>query len=273
MTWLGLLGLVLFVGRARAALTPSAEIQTDAPVYGVSLRESTLPAVAFNGGRGVAVWRGVLANQWGEYALRYSGTDLTPLDSSPVLLGPKDGYGTPADVACDANQCLVVWDSAETIYGRRIALADGSLPDAEPIVISTASGTRSRARVVAIAGAYFVVWNDGRSSGSYIMGSSVSAAGVVGNPSGTLIAQGLRSRTDVALAENGSGLLAVWTDFRDSAYLVVWIHSAVGDLIGARVTAGGQLPDTFGITIADGATNQVNPCLIWTGSQYALTWY
>src|SRR5688572_3702365 len=88
-------------GQAQAALVPSAEIQSDDPVYGPAW--SRLPAVAFGGARGLVVWRDV--QNWNVYGARI-GRDLVPLDHSGMLLGPGGSLIVPIDVACTAAQCL-----------------------------------------------------------------------------------------------------------------------------------------------------------------------
>jgi MYXO-CTERM domain-containing protein len=260
---LGFLGIALSVGQAQAAVTASGELQTDAPSYGSPLNSQASPAVAFNGGRAVAVWWApVTSSTFAEYARRFGGDDLTPLDASPVLLGmQQDGVGE-ADIACTTDRCLAVWPSNGQILGRRIDLSDGSLLDAAPIIISSAAGTRDRPRVAVVADTFYVVWNDGRSSGSYIMGSSVSAEGVVGNPSGTLIAQGLNFRSEVAIADNGSGLLAVWTDYRDV--------STSGRIYGARLSSAGAVMDVNGFPITPSGQTHSTPKLAWDGTAYRI---
>lgn len=256
------LGLVMAVSPAHAALTASAELQSDSPVAVVSPQQPIYPSFASAGTRGVVVSEGQYGFQFGLYAQRFDLTTLAPLDTSPVLLGSSTTDPGSIHVACDANQCLAVWGADAVIYGRRFSVADGALPDAAPIIISSATGTRTGARAVAVAGGYYVAWNDRRSSGTFIIGTAVSSAGVVATPTGTVIAQGLNQRSGLALAANDTDLLAVWQDSRDS--------TSAPRIYAARLSPAGVPLDAngFAVTAAGQATN--GPHVAWDGATFRI---
>jgi large repetitive protein len=134
-----------------------------------------------------------------------------------------NGQNRPA-VAFDGTNNLVVWAdtrSGSDIYGARLTPSGASL-DGTGFVISAAPGAQFTPAVTFDGTDFFVVWADGRAgSGSRIYGARVTTGGVVRDRQGVRLSSAFGTpeqeasvtRTEPAVAFDGSNHLVVWTAF------------------------------------------------------------
>jgi len=188
-----------------AAAGDAAERTVDDPVSGPALGRQRLPQVAFDGTNFLVVWVDERAQVDVEpiaasaliYAARVSPTSGV-LDPSGILVGgllrgtlTMQSTARPA-VSFDGTNYLIVWkqvdlDASYAILGRRVA-PSGTLIDAAPFVIAPKTSTILTFPRSAFDGTnHLVIWNDQSSAGS-VRAARVSAAGLVLDPNGIVLA-------------------------------------------------------------------------------------
>jgi hypothetical protein len=74
-------------------------------------------------------------------------------------------------------------------------------------------------------------------------------------------------RDAAAIATNGDGYLAVWSDSR-RGQTVSWLGIGEAHIYAARLASDGTLLDPAGISIGDGGSPEV----VWTGRSYVVAW-
>ena len=92
--------------------------------------------------------------------------------------------------------------------------------DPAGITVCTNTANQLNATVAAIAGGFFVAWQDQRNnaaSGIDIFGARVTSAGVVQDPFGIGISTATANQTIPSAAANSSGILVAWQDARNNA--------------------------------------------------------
>jgi hypothetical protein len=152
------------------------------------------PAVASDGGNYLVVWTQVAADTRVLGArVSHAGKVVDPT-GLPISTGPTFQSG-PA-VAFDGRTFLVVWNDFRSgsnlndIFGARLSRS-GTVLDPTGIPISTAAGDQRRPAVAFDGSTFLVVWEDRRpqvGQGAGIVGTRVSAGGIVQQPTGFPIA-------------------------------------------------------------------------------------
>jgi hypothetical protein len=111
----------------------------------------------------------------------------------------------------------------------------------------------------------FVAWGDQRGGGNWdVYAARVTRGGVVLDAAGIAISQAADDQCGPDVGFDGSNLLVVWDDKRNDTYS--------RDIYGARVTPGGTVLDTSGITIATGDRSQRSPALAFDGQNFLVAW-
>lgn len=194
------------------------------------------PAVASDGTDYFVVWEGDRGGRWQVLGARVSaGGVVRDSGGFPVLTTQWDRFHP--SVAFDGTNFLVVWqdvgaNSVSDILGVRVS-RDGVVLDSSPIRVSAAVGEQAQP-VVAFGGEkHLVVWEDHRSTGSWLFGARVTPDGAVLDPQGIAIGW------------------ASWRPFQavtfdGSSYVVAWLDTRGGErgIYSARVNQDGQVLDS-----------------------------
>lgn len=248
----------------------------DSPSLGISTATAyeSDPVLAWNGANFFVVW-----------AVGYSSTAISSAqvtETGAVLSGPVLAGGLAPEVACDGTTCLVVsmiqtgstlWD----IGGQRVSNA-GVVLDSTAFTICDAPEYQQAPTVTWQGTNFLVAWMDSRTNGLTqtapdIMGSRVSAAGTVLDPTSLQISTGARNEFEPAVATDGTNYLVVWREVQRPAMSG---SPAGAPIRGARVSGAGLVLDSAGFSISplglqyQGA--QLPPAVAWGGSNYLVVW-
>jgi hypothetical protein len=240
----------------------------------MAANDQKLPAVAFDGTNYLVVWTDYRngSNSADIYGTRVSISG-TVLDPDGIAICTAASYQGDPSVAFGGTNYLVVWTdrrnfwvSYDDVYGARVSV-DGTVLDAQGIVISTQAYNQSEPAVAFDGTNYFVVWYDLR-SGSYddIYGARVSTNGSVLDLSGIAISTAAYYQMYPAIAFDGTNYLVVWADWRSS-------YAGYPDIYGARVSKSGVVLDPSGRAISTAEDDQRQPALAFDGTNYLAVWY
>ncbi|WP_437978650.1 hypothetical protein WMF11_20405 [Sorangium sp. So ce295] len=176
----------------------------------------------------------------------------------------------PAIAYRDGNYFVVWQDYREgtrtDLYGARVSEA-GTVLDPAGILINSAPYDQREPRLAASESGYFVVWLDGRRSGSNytrrdVVGARVTPDGQVLDPDGIAISVGGSDKTP-AVSSDGSG------------YLVAWQDTAGGDndkLEASRIGADGAVLDDPPLLVAQ-RTGASHVTMAYGEGQYFIVWH
>jgi hypothetical protein len=226
------------------------------------------PSAAFDGANYLVAWTDSRNMAGAIFAARVSpgGANLDPTGIPICTLGFHRDYSA---VAFDGINYLVTWadgrrnDSAD-IYAARVNPAGDVLdPQGFPVAVG---GDAHVLPTVAFNGVdYLVTWADVNDYGLgiAIRGARVSPAGRVLDSEGITICDGPYGVFIPSVASNGGNWLTAWEDLRSGAYLGVF---------AARISPAGQVLDSTGFAIANGANDQGYPALASDGTDYLVAW-
>lgn len=222
------------------------------------------PDAAFDGTNYLVVWSDHRTDTSDIYASRVTpgGVVLDP-EGVPVAIGP--GFQGYPSVACDGAVYLVVWSDGSgpgSICASRVAL-DGQVLDSA--ITLPACPAIQAAPAVAFDGVnYLVVWTDVRDdiSGD-IYAARVAPSGEVLDTLGFPVGAAPNFQAGAAMAWDGSVMLVVWHDLRETAF---------ADLYGARVDTDGTVLDPDGILVAAAPDYQWAPSLASNGDNFLVVW-
>jgi MYXO-CTERM domain-containing protein len=239
----------------------------------LALNAQQSPAVAFDGTNYLVVWSD---------GRRGSGTDIFGARVSPAgsVLDPSGlGLSTSSTfallmsapaIAFDGTNYLIVWDEktgfsgSTNLMGLRVSPAGTSV--GSPFTVSNATGDQLAAAVAFDGTNFLAAWQDHRSgTAGDIYASRISPAGAVLDSAGIPVSTQSAAQTNPTIAFNGAAYLIVWEDSRNQV-------STDLDLYGARVSPGGSVLDTSGLSLIAAAAAQTQPALTRVGSQYLLAW-
>jgi hypothetical protein len=226
-----------------------------------SASDQLAPAVASSGAGYLAVWQDArnLANEGLDiFGARISSGGLVT-ESNGLPIATAAGNQVSPAVAFAGSTYLVVWTDARNlgttdndIYGARVTTA-GVVSETGGLPISRAAGDELAPAIAPSAADFLVVWQDARNFGGTdydIYGARVTSGGLVSDASGFAIGVAGQAQSLPAVAANGTNLLVVWQDARDSG----------ADVYGARVL-GGSVLDPLGLPINTGVPGQEFPAL------------
>ena len=234
-------------------------------------KDQTAPAVVFGGGRYLIAWQDTR-----------SGTHIygAQVDTSGKVLQPTGfplstaaGSQVAPDVAYDGNNYIVVWQdyrnsgSYPDIYGTLVNKYGGKTSGTD-IVISKATYHQSNPAVAYGGGAYYVVWDDNRNSGTTgydIFGTQIKISGSVATVNGTPISTAYYSQQHPDVAWDGTGYMVVWHDNR-------YTYATGYDIFASRVSAAGVVQDKAGISVSQAGGDQLYPKIASAGSGSVALW-
>jgi hypothetical protein len=237
------------------------------PVVSLGANSQLAPAIAWDGSNQLVAWADRRQDPNGNlvfsvYAGRVSGTGQI-LDGSGVRVSKR--YAEAAlsvDVAFNGTNYLVVWIDPGGVFSRRMA-PDGTLLDPAPVRLARADGQLLTATVASNGSNWVAAWFSNPVTGS----NEVRAALV--RPDGTV-----GSRTTVSTDVYALPGMDIGSD--GTEYLVAWSSDAGGqtgiDLLGARLTAGGQLIDTTPFAISVANDPQTYPSVSNNSDPFLVTW-
>ena len=259
--------LVVLLAAAVLAGADSGEFLLDLEVaYTRAEYEQLYPAAASDGTNSLVVWgdgRSGLPDICGA-RLTPDGTVLDP--AGIVISGAANGQTRPA-VACDGTNYLVVWadqrGDTSDVYATRVTPA-GCVLDPAGIAVSAAAGFQGEPAVTFDGTDYLVVWTDLRNGESDIYGARVTRDGMLVDTTGLALVAIAGEQTAPAVVYDGTNVLLVWGDTR---------NDILGDVYGARVTAGGTVLDSAGFVVSAASNWQGSPGIAVSRNEGLVVWH
>jgi hypothetical protein len=240
------------------------------PIYGPALDDQNNPVVAFDGSNYLVVWERHGSSIWGA---RVSQSGVV-LDSAGIPISNPPGYSRAPALAFDGTDYLVVWEDERNyakydIYGARVNVEGVVLdPAGIPISVGVYGGSDPALRFG--DNCCLVVWRDNRNwahggdRAGDIYGARVSRNGDVLDTEGIPICTEYDwIQRNPAVAFDGSSYLVVWEDDRSGI---------TNHIYGSRVSSGGVVLDSAGITIATQMYAHANPAIAFDGTNYMVAW-
>jgi hypothetical protein len=249
----------------RAVRVTSAGAVLDAAPLQVSTAASTQTATvaASSGGTSLIAWED---SRGDIYGARVSPAGALP-DPNGLLLSEQPNSQTGGAAAYDGTNWFVVWSDTRDggpshIFGARFD-STGTILDNPSLPITTGSRWQVAPRVAFDGTQYLVVYSDqpGSMNDSDILGTRVTPAGNVLDPSGFVIcnATNYQQGPDVAAADGGFGV--VWEDFRNGTRRAY----------GARVAPDHTVLDPAGVSLATTSPSH-HPRIASDGTGFAVAW-
>jgi hypothetical protein len=216
------------------------------------------PAIAFGGSVHLTVW---ISGNGGIRAARVDRAG-TVVDRPGLLV--TSSIPQNLDVASDGQNFLVVWETFDGIFGRRVS-QQGVLLDPAPIPLSSGS-QRERGPAVAFDGTnYLVIWTgniEGSATFGDIYGTRVSPAGVVLDPDELAISTAVPEQVSADLAFNGTNYLVAW-----ESYDGVEQH-----IVATLVTTAGTALDPDGFPVATSSPQLFSPAVAALDTSFLVVW-
>jgi hypothetical protein len=197
------------------------------------------------------------------------------LDKPPIGMSTATGSKNWPSVASDGTDFLVVWQdnrpgaTGGDVYGARVSAA-GKILDPAGIAIATGNNAQVPHDVAFVGSTYLVVWKDHATDKIY--GTRLSKNGTVLDAAGIPIST--KSGDDAAVATDTTNFLVVWSRGECPAPppFPGPCPGYQAHILGARVTQGGSVLDTSGITVATGSESRGTPALAFDGVNYLVVW-
>ncbi len=175
------------------------------------LNSERLPDLASIGSDWLVVWRGTNGADFdidGRVVL--ADGSLAGSAKLPISLATF-AQSAPAIAASD-TQYLVAWEDdrfvQNDVFATRVDAAGAAL-DPGGIAVSTGGSTLTAPAVTHDGAEFFVAWQDDASGDQHVLGTRVSASGVVDAPGGIVLAGLTEDEIAPALASHGSGTTLV----------------------------------------------------------------
>ena len=222
-------------------------------------------ALAFGSSSYLAVWLDARSGSGLDlYAARMSPAGSV-FDSAGIPITTSSSLGeVRPDIACDGANFLAVWEDCRgggpEIYGARIARS-GAVLDSSGICIAGGPKQYVNPAVAFGESCYFVVWQDYHNGTPDICGERIACDGSLPDTMVITIASDSESQTVPAVAFDGTNFLVVW--------------QAAGmdtSILGARVSATGQVLDSVGLVIAGAPARPSRPRVSFNGGEYLVVW-
>lgn len=191
-----------------------------------------------------------------------NGAVLDP-EGIPIAVVGAD-QRNPA-VAFDGENFLVVWqdcrDGAPDIYGARVS-QNGEVLDGLGFPVAAAANDQQNPAVTFDGVNYLVTWYDRRSGSDDVVAARVTPAGVVLDPLGIRVSIVAAERTNPAVAAGPGVDLVTWEERRNYST----------DIYGSRVNRDGAVLDPFGLPIATGQSEQLDPAAAYGDGGFVVVW-
>ena len=228
------------------------------------------PSIASDGSNYLVVWEEQRDSSFDIYGSLVDQNGMIQGQSGfPISIATNEQRHP--SVAFDGNNYLVVWQDKRSgyykIYGARVT-PSGQVLDQDGILfypVPNIDPTNQIAPSVAFDGDnYLVVWGDVRKNqASHIYGTRVTPSGTVLDISGFPISTAPSLQRSPSVVFDGTNYLVVWQDERNGNY---------DDIYGARVSPGGQVLDSSGISISTAENYQESPSIAFDGINYLVAW-
>ncbi len=220
------------------------------------------PGVASDGANYLAVWDNAGPLGTTICAGRVSSTGQ-PLDTAHMNLSAmRTGY---APVVAFGSDYLAVWQDWSGSFALRASRVTpaGAVMDSGGIGIAPGGSVEDCEDVASDGDNFLAVW-DGGGNGVGILGSRVSAGGIVLDTPFTVGGDTIHGAYYPVVAFNGSDYLVAWGDFDWNAFR--WSIRA------ARVTTGGVVLDSAPIVLSSGFTDYPYPAVASDGANWLVAW-
>jgi hypothetical protein len=236
------------------------------PVYIPTIGNQAWADVAFGGTNFMAVWADPKNYPFDIYGTRVTQEGLV-LDIGGIAISTAAEHQLNPSVIFDGTNYFVVWEDYRNgtepdIYGSRIS-SDGTVLDANGILISNAGGNQDKPSVTFDGTNFLAVWQDSRNGSYDIYGARISTSGTVLDPNGIPICTQPESPGHPSVEFDGTNYLVVWNQYNTS-----WET----DIYGARITPSGAVIDPNGFAISFSQFNQEFPKIAFDGTNYLVTW-
>ena len=192
------------------------------------------------------------------------------LDARAFAVCVAESAQTAPAVAYDGTNYLVVWEDRRganrpDIFAARVSRS-GTVLDPGGIPVDTHPHEQAQPAAAFDGTNYMIVWQDDRRGTNWedICGKRFTPGGLVLDTARIAIdTTSAQWQLHPAVAFDGANYLVVWEDHcdRDTA-----------DIRGARVTPAGVLLDPEPITLADAGNNQLDPSVVFDGSNFLAVW-
>jgi len=200
------------------------------------------------------------------YVLRLSSS--LAVIGSPLLVGTSTDFAP--SIASNGTDYLVSWSSSSATTGRDIrarrVTAAGTLPDAQPIEVSTAPHSQQDVEVAAVGADYVAVWTDGRNwdgvtgnerNYNQIRAARITSVGIVLDPDGVALTPST-GHDGSSIAASPSNLLVTFRAPSSGASAAVVSHDLTS--VGSTVPVG----STSFVTSTDSHFDGTDYRVSWT---------
>jgi hypothetical protein len=220
-----------------------------------------VPTLAWNGTQFLVAWVQGSDNR-PQHAMmtRVSSTGVV-LDAPAVALGGA-GQSPRIDVATNGTNYLVAWWGDGPLGGDVFgAVVENTGTAGAAFVISNANDLQWLPAVASDGSDYFAIWSDGRFGDRDIVGSRITAHGVVLDPLGVFINGDAFSQTNPDLGFDGTN------------YVATWATGCCASSIGvARVSRLGVVHDPVPVIVSSGQ-GENNPAVAVDGTNAFVVWH
>lgn len=245
-----------------------AVLDPDGRLVSQGANEQQSAAVASDGADYLTVWVDYRNGNADIYGIRTDAGGRA-LDAQAFAVAAAESVQQSPAIAFDGTNYLVVWedwrnDSQPNVYAARVTRS-GVVLDPDGIPVSTHPYEQANPAVAFDGANYFAVWQDDRHGINWedICGARITPAGEVLDPAGIPVDTSPQWQWRPAIAFNGSNYLVVWEDHRD-------LDTA--DIRGVRLSPAGVRLDAQTIDIADAGGQQLDPAMIFDGSNFVVAW-
>jgi hypothetical protein len=189
-------------------LTPEGNLVDPQPFAVSHSDKDSRPAIAFGGGKYLAVW--LYENSYDIYG---DLVDTNGTVSEAIGIGVASGIQTNPQVASDGTSFLVVWEDYGThwpnidIAGARVS-SEGTMLDPYGIAIATTEDPEELPSVSFDGRNYVVVWRKSKIESGELRSSRVTPDGEVLDPNGIFISDiDIYSSTSISFGPMGQSLM------------------------------------------------------------------
>jgi hypothetical protein len=232
-------------------------------------RNQALPAVASESGNWLVAWEDQRSGTSNDvYAARVSDAGVV-LDWSGVAVSKGAWNEQSPSLAFSGTAYQVAWQDYRSggsfdVYTARVSTA-GALLDPDGVGVSLGSQDETAPEVAGGVGASLVVWKDERGSSADVHATRLSGDGALLDPAAINCSIAYNDELGASVATDGTVFLVAWHDSRNAA-------TSSWDILGARVTAAGELLDPQGLELSAAPNPQFFPSVVYGDGQFLVAW-
>ncbi len=229
-----------------------------------AVNDQTSPSVAYNGTNFLVVWQDARSGVSDIYGTRVNSAG-TVLNANGILISVAVGAQERPSVAYNGSDFVVVWEDSRNgnadIYGARVS-ATGVVRNPSGIPISVNSHDQRRPRVARVGTDSMVVW---QATPAYqVHAARLSNTGTVLNASDLILGSYFSFTSDVALASDGTSLLAAWSGRVTGG--------SGAEIVATRVTGLGVPLDNPTLVLSRSSNTQETPVVAHDGTNFLVVW-